>query len=149
MDNSFMPPADLSGWGHKDFNAWLDSISKPPIRRRLLQNYCAKWFRTSKKLLNVLDMYLHNLYSRPHQVNVFLYAGLQTWHVMVWWYMSVSSSWSPGLHPSVRLIRPPPIFSYMFLHIELKFGIWLSFTVLQIKFECRQFAYFFLGVMPF
>ena len=27
----------------------------------------------------------------------------------------------------------------MLWHIELKFCIWLCFTVLQIKFECRQF----------
>ena len=33
-------------------------------------------------------------------------------------------------------------------HSELKFCIWLCFTVLQIKFECRQFASIFVGVMP-
>ena len=33
--------------------------------------------------------------------------------------------------------------------IELKFCISLCFTVLQIKFECRQFASIFVGVMPF
>ena len=33
-------------------------------------------------------------------------------------------------------------------HIELKFCIWLCFTALEIKFECRQFASMFLGVMP-
>ena len=38
--------------------------------------------------------------------------------------------------------------SYMLWHIELKFCIWLCFTVLQIKFECRQFALMFVGVMP-
>ena len=32
-------------------------------------------------------------------------------------------------------------------HIELKFCIWLSFTVLHIKFECREFALIFVGVM--
>ena len=36
----------------------------------------------------------------------------------------------------------------MLRHIELKFCIWLCFTVLQIKFECRQFASIFVGVMP-
>ena len=36
----------------------------------------------------------------------------------------------------------------MLWHIELKFCIWLCFTVLQIKFECRQFASSFVGVMP-
>ena len=36
----------------------------------------------------------------------------------------------------------------MLWHIELKFYIWLCFTVLQIKFECRLFASIFVGVMP-
>ena len=36
----------------------------------------------------------------------------------------------------------------MLWHIELKFCIWLCFTVLQIKFECHQFASIFVGVMP-
>ena len=36
----------------------------------------------------------------------------------------------------------------MLWHIELKFCIWLCFKVLQIKFECRQFASIFVGVMP-
>ena len=35
----------------------------------------------------------------------------------------------------------------MLRHIELKFCIWLCFTVLQIKFECRQFASSVEGVM--
>ena len=39
------------------------------------------------------------------------------------------------------------LFSYMLWHIELKFCKWLCFTVLQIKFECRQFALMFVGVM--
>ena len=40
------------------------------------------------------------------------------------------------------------LFSYMLWHIELKFCKWLCFTVLQIKFECRQFVLMFVGVMP-
>ena len=36
----------------------------------------------------------------------------------------------------------------MLWHIDLKFCIWLCFTVLQIKLECRQFASIFVGVMP-
>ena len=40
------------------------------------------------------------------------------------------------------------LFSYMLWHIELKFCIWHWFMVLQIKFECRQFASMFVGVMP-
>ena len=37
------------------------------------------------------------------------------------------------------------LFSYMLWHIDC---IWLCFTVLQIKFECHQFASIFVGVMP-
>ena len=36
----------------------------------------------------------------------------------------------------------------MLWHIELKFFIWLCFTILQIKSECHQFASIFVGVMP-
>ena len=36
----------------------------------------------------------------------------------------------------------------MLWYIELKFCIWLCFTVLQIKLECRQFASIFVEVMP-
>ena len=39
-------------------------------------------------------------------------------------------------------------FSYMLWHIELKFCIWLYFTVLHIKYECHQFASIFVGLMP-
>ena len=40
------------------------------------------------------------------------------------------------------------LFSYMLWYIELKFCIWLCLTTLQIKFDCRQFASIFVGVMP-
>ena len=40
------------------------------------------------------------------------------------------------------------LFSYMLWHIELKFCMWLCFTVLQIKFKCRQFPSLSVGVMP-
>ena len=38
--------------------------------------------------------------------------------------------------------------SYMLWHIELKFCIWLCFTVLRIKFESRQFASILVRVKP-
>ena len=39
-------------------------------------------------------------------------------------------------------------FSYILWHMEMKFCIWLCFTLLHIKFECHQFASIFVGVMP-
>ena len=57
-----------------------------------------------------------------------------------------------GVMPLLELklleIQFSALFSYMLWHIELKFCIWLCFTVLQIKFECRQFPSIFVGVMP-
>ena len=40
------------------------------------------------------------------------------------------------------------ISSFLSWHIELKVCTWLCYTVLQIKFECCQFASIFVGVMP-
>ena len=90
--------------------------------------------------------------------NIFLYARLQMGRIMVWWcpsvWVSVRPSDSPSVPPSVRLsvrvsVRKfSPLFSYMLWHIELKFCIWLCFTVLQIKFKCHQFPSIFVGVMP-
>ena len=40
------------------------------------------------------------------------------------------------------------LFSYTLWLIELLFCISLCFTVLQIKFECRQFVSMFVAVMP-
>ena len=54
----------------------------------------------------------------------------------------------PLLELRILKIQFSALFSYMLWHIELKFCIWLCFTVLQIKFECRQFALMFVAVMP-
>ena len=54
----------------------------------------------------------------------------------------------PLLELKVLEIHFSAVFSYMLWHIELKFCIWICFTVLQIEFECHQFASIFVGVMP-
>ena len=64
----------------------------------------------------------------------------------VLWYVDVRPSRSPSVRLSVRKFST--LFSNMPWHIELKFCIWLCFTVLQIKFKCRQFASIFVGIMP-
>ena len=55
----------------------------------------------------------------------------------------------PLLERRILEIHTFPHFSLNTLwHIELKFCIWFCFTLLQIKFECRQFPSIFVGVMP-
>ena len=54
----------------------------------------------------------------------------------------------PLLECRILKIQFFALLSYMPWHIELKFCIWLCFTVLQIKFECCQFPSIFVGVMP-
>ena len=66
------------------------------------------------------------------------------------WSVSIFVGAMPLLDLSILEIHSIPYFSDMLWHacIELKLYIWFCFTVLQIKFECRQFASIFVGVMP-
>ena len=63
-------------------------------------------------------------------------------------FASIFTGVMPLCELRILEIQFSALFSYMLWHIELKFCIWLCFTVLQIKFECRQFASIFVGVMP-
>ena len=62
----------------------------------------------------------------------------------VLWYDNVCPSIRPGLLQS----QFSAFFSYMLWYIELKFYMSLSSYEHSIKFECRQFASFFVGVIP-
>ena len=53
----------------------------------------------------------------------------------------------PLLDRRILKIQFSALFSYMLWHFELKFCIWLSFTVLHIKFDCSQYASIFVEVM--
>ena len=57
-------------------------------------------------------------------------------------------SYAPFELQTLTNIQFSALFSYMLWHIELKFCIWLCFTILQIKFECHQLVSIFVGVMP-
>ena len=57
-------------------------------------------------------------------------------------------SYTPFGTQNTRNPQFSALFSYMLWHIELKFCIWFSFTVLLIKLECCQFALILVGVMP-
>ena len=64
--------------------------------------------------------------------------------------ISVNFCWSyaPLITLNTGNTQVSAFFSYMLWHIKLKFYIWLCFSVLEIKFECRQFASICVGVMP-
>ena len=62
--------------------------------------------------------------------------------------VNVCRSYAPFGTKNTENTQFSALFSYMLWHIELKFCIWLCFTVLQIKFKCRQFALMFVGVKP-
>ena len=64
------------------------------------------------------------------------------------WVSSIIVVVMPLLELKLLEIQFSTLFSYMLWHIELKFCKWLCSNVLQIKFECRQFASSFVGVMP-
>ena len=64
------------------------------------------------------------------------------------WVLSIFVGVMPLLELRILELQFPGFFSNMHGHIELEFYISLCFTVLQIKFECCQFASIFVGVMP-
>ena len=95
---------------------------------------------------------IHNLTHKIcHWEKGFFYMPVWTYYGMV---MSVRVSVRPTVRPSgspsvwVSVRQFSALFPYMLCHFELKVCVWLFFTVLQIKFECRQFASIFVGVMP-
>ena len=100
---------------------------------------------------------------RPPAFRTFLLHALTYWaeilHMKLFWcttdqvwvlslcanfWRSYASLWTQN----IGNVQFSAFFSYMLLHIKLKFCIWLCFNVLQIKFECRHFASIFEGVMP-
>ena len=76
------------------------------------------------------------------------YTPVFRWDDMVSWMLSIGPSVRVSVWVSVRLLQFSTLFSYMLWQIELKFCMWLYFTVLQIKFKCCQFVLIFVGVNP-
>ena len=127
------------------------------------------YFRSSLSVVNLRQFLLElhpfwNLENWKYTVfRTFLLQALTYWaeifHMTLFyfttdqvWVSSICKSIFVGVMPLLELtiqeIHSFPHFSHTFFDIELKFYIWLCFTVLQIKFECRQFASIFVGVMP-
>ena len=100
---------------------------RPPIFRTFLLHALTYW-------AEILHMTL--FYCTTDQVRV-------SSHCVNFW-RSYASLWTKN----IGYVQFSALFSYMLWHIELKFCIRLCFTVLQIKFECRQFTSILVGVMP-
>ena len=79
-------------------------------------------------------------------ITSFYYTTEQVW--VSWISINFCRSYAPFWTKNTWNTQFSAFFSYMLWHIELKFCIWLCFTVLQIMFECRQFASILVGVMP-
>ena len=140
-----------------DQTSWVDFITptdypKPVRNRCVIEVFCGV-FVLSLCFLE-FSVGVRAFVIGLSQISSFLYARLQTGRIMVWWCPSFRPSVRLSIRPSVRLsvrvsVRSfSALFSYMLWHIELKFCTWLSFTVLQIKFEYRHFPSIFEGVMP-
>ena len=72
----------------------------------------------------------------------------QVWVSSIRICVNVCGSYAPFGTQNTGNTQFSALFSCMLWQIELKFCIWLCFIVLQIKFECHQFASMFVGVMP-
>ena len=62
-------------------------------------------------------------------------------------FVSIFVGVMPLLELRILKIQFSALVSYTLWHIALKFCIWIYFTLLQIRFECYQFASSFVGVM--
>ena len=100
---------------------------RPPVFRTFLLHTLTYW-------AEILHMTLFSCTSDQVRLSSFC----------VNFWRSYASLWTYN----IGNVQFSAFFSYILWHIELKLCIWLCFILLQIKFECRQFASMFVGVMP-
>ena len=79
-------------------------------------------------------------------MTLFYFTTAQVWVSSI--CVNFCGSYAPFETKNTENTQFSALFCYMLWYIELKFCIWLYFIWLQIKFECRQFASIFVGVMP-
>ena len=100
---------------------------RPPVFHTFLQHALTYW-------AEILHMTL--FYCTTDQVRVSSIS------------IKVCASYAPFVTYNTGNTQFSALYSYMLWHIELKLCIRLCYTVLQIKFECCQFASIFVRVMP-
>ena len=116
--------------------------------RQFLLELCPFWTSHSYKYAVFRIFLLHALthWAEILHMTLFYSPTDQVWVssicVNFWW------SYVPFGTENTVNTQFSALFSYKLWHIELKFCIWLCFTLLQIKFECHQFVSIFVGVMP-
>ena len=127
----------------------------------LHMNFVLLYYRTSSSVVHLRQFLLElcpfwNLeYWKYTVFRTFLLQAFTYWaeilHITLFYFPTdqvwVSSncinfcgSYSPFGTKNTENTQFSALFSYMLWYIELQFCIWLCFTVVQIKFECRQFA---------
>ena len=127
------------------------------------------YYRTSLSVVN-LRQFLYELYPfwnleywKYTVFCIFLLHALTYWaeiiHMTLFYcitvqvllssiYVNFCGSYAPFGTQNTKNTQFSALFSFMLWHIELKFSIWVCFTVLQIMFECHQFVSIFVGIMP-
>ena len=130
------------------------------LRHKEFQKYRMKWKLISDSFYHMLnsqkreknEVFLPILQRNTRQLLDVIYKSWKNTSDQVWVPSVCVNVWKIELCPFWNLeywkYTVFRIFSYMLWHIELKFCIWLYYTVLQIKFECRQFVSMFVGVAP-
>ena len=116
--------------------------------RQFLLELCPFWTSNSYKYAVFRTFLLHALTYWPEILHMTLFYCTtdQVWVSSI--CVNFCRSYAPFELQTLTNMQFSTLFSYMLWHIDLKFCIWLCFTVLQIKFECLQFASIFVGVMP-
>ena len=102
--------------------------------RQLLLELCPFWNVEYRKYTVFRTFLLHALTYWPE----ILYLTLFYCTTDQVWVSSISVYFCRSYAPFERILKIQfsALFSYTLWHIELKFSIWLCFTVLQIKFQC-------------
>ena len=115
--------------------------------------FCASYapfvtYNTGNTQFSALYSYIHALtyWAQIMHKTLFYCTTDQVWVLSI--FVNFCGSHVPFGTYNTGNTQFSALFSNMLWHIELKFCIWLWFTVLQIKFECRHFASIFVGVMP-
>ena len=127
------------------FYSTKDQVRVSSICLNFCGSYAPFWNLEYWKYTVFRTFLLHPLtyWAESLHITLFFCTTDQLWVSSICVYSGVM----PLFELRILYIQFSALFSYTLWHIELKFCTWLCFTVLQVNFECRQWASIFVGVM--